>query len=351
MKRYTLSFIFLALTLGLNQATYASNFSLDFQQARNNADDGVITNPTSINGVSDEILRMLNLSCNRPGEVDSACGYNSTYTAGDNGGNTPMLLEKFRADDGRVWFHISIGHPEYGFAQDVFIMRGRQAGGLNGTNPGEYKQTFYSMSRGDTSCAPTNGTGGFAIGNCNASDPLGTNNGNDFGGSGSANPSAIVMRQVIGGTWSETSKSWSCEASDAYCQEFIKSDMSLKPLIRQDLHDAARGFDAHWSFDMTNSNYLTDTVAGEMVNQVTITDPTAGATAGAGDFDFATHDYQKRVGELTGGRFTYIDPVLGIGEPVSSQPYQYWDGHFELDQRWEDYAAPDQSGFYEQLLP
>ena len=320
----------LVISLVIIAAVFQHAFAqpLNFQQA------------SAIEDVTEEGLRLVNIRCHRPGESDVRCGMAPGWTNGDTGGNTPFLMEVFRAEDGRRYFHVSIGHPEYGFAQDTYIQVGRTSGGINNARPGEWSGMPLSASLGDSSCHPTNGGGGFATSNCNASDPLGENRGNDFGGSGSANPRAVRMRQIIGGTWDETSKTWSCEQSDANCQEFLKSERELKPVLTHLVRDHDQGLEALWHFDMSNSDYATDTVAGVMINIVKM-DGVNGAA-----FDYENGVFDQKESELTGGRYRFVGTWNGIGENASTEPYEYFgESNFKLDQEWSNFVDPDQASY------
>lgn len=294
----------------------------------------------AIEDVTEEKMRFVNLRCHRPGESNVRCGEGGGWLNGEGGVNTPFLMEVIQPDSGRRYFHVSIGHPEYGFAQDTYILVGRTSGGVNNVYPGEYSQMPLSASRGDSSCSPTNGSGGFALSYCSASDPLGEHNGNDFGGSGSANPRAVRMRQVMGGTWDEASKTWSCEQGDANCQEFLKSDREQKPILTHVVRDHAQGFEAAWRFDMSNSDYATDAVAGVMTNTVQL-DGVNGAA-----FDYENGAFDQKQSELTGGRYRFVGAWSGMGENASSEPYEYvGESDFKLDQEWSNFADPDQASY------
>ena len=155
-------------------------------------------------------------SCARVGEDDVGCS--STYANSDsNHLVTPFLTEVYKMEDGKNVFHMVIGDPKDGFAQEVYIRVGYTA------KTRHYRAAF-SASQGDETCT-TDTT--FSLNLCNASDPLGAAKGNDFSGTGSGNPNHVAMRQVIGGSWSSETRTWSCQEGDGHCQEYMKDTWGI----------------------------------------------------------------------------------------------------------------------------
>ncbi len=246
--------------------------------------------------------------CNRPEGANLGCS--GSYSHVDT---TPFLQELFYDDaTGLSYFHVIVGKPEDGFAQEVFIK----------ANGPTWEGGLGSASLGDGTCRSG---GSFVLSGCNLGDPLGESHDNTFTGIGSGNPKAVVMRQVMGGTWNETTKTWSCGTSNEFCMEFLKDDYLLKPVITQTIHDIPSDMTAFFEFDMRNSDYDTNSIAGTMTNTVTFSDPSLGTK---GDFNYAT---DKDVTALSGGRYIFT----GTGPTgASAEPYEYWDSDFQLDRDW-----------------
>lgn len=152
-------------------------------------------------------------SCGRNGEIDVGCS--GTYANLDaNILLTPFLSEVYRMEDGKDVFHMVIGDPESGFAQEVYIRVGY-------TEKTRLYIAAFSVSQGDKTCT-TDTT--FSLNLCNASDPLGVANGNDFSGTDSGNPNHVAMRQVTGGSWDSATRTWSRMEDDLHCQDFFKDN-------------------------------------------------------------------------------------------------------------------------------
>ncbi|NOY62855.1 MAG: hypothetical protein GXP10_06865 [Gammaproteobacteria bacterium] len=258
-------------------------------------------------------------SCNRPDVADRGCS-----GSWSNSGDPTAFLQELITVDGSSYYHVIIGLPEDGFAQEYVA----QVGGPS------WEGASGSNSLGDGICRSGFGPGNFVLSACNISDPLGVTHDNVFTGVGSGNPKAVVMRQVNGGTWDGASNSWSCAASDNYCSEFKKENFLYKPVITQTINEASEYMNANFSFDMSAIDYDTNTTAGTMVNTVTISDPTLDDySIGAGDFNYAT-DADSNYSTLSGGRYIFT----GSGPTNANlEPYEYIDGDFALDREWSEF--------------
>lgn len=261
------------------------------------------------------------LSCNMPGRPDSGC------PGSGNNDPTPFLMEYFE-HEGVTYYHLQIGLPEDGFAQEVFI----KAGGESYT-----ESTTGSSSLGDGGCRLGIQ---FTLAQCSASDPLGFNNDNTFTGNGSGNPMSVAMFQLMGGTWNDASRTWSCAPTDPFCHSFLKSNEENKPQLLMTLREFSRDFETHFEMDMSNSNYLTDSIAGEIIATTIVNDPEFEGHAGAGDFDYAT-DASVDSSEVTAGRYIF---TATSATDASLNPYAYASGgDFTLDQDWTIYYDPLQN--------
>jgi len=250
-------------------------------------------------------------SCNRPDVTDLYCG-GSWSNAGDP---TPFLQEVVLID-GKDYYHVIVGLPEDGFAQEFYMGTSTFYQGGSGTS-----------SLGDGICRY--GSGSYGITQCNMGDALGQTHDNQFTGNGSGNPRDIIMRQVMGGTWDGGTNTWTCDASDPFCYEFTKNDFLLKPTIELTVNEPVDFMQAHFAFDMSNSNYADDTVAGSMINTVEFTDPFL-SIAASHDSAVDSTDWM----DITGGR--YIFDATWQTEP-SLEPYKYFNGNFILDREWWRY--------------
>lgn len=247
--------------------------------------------------------------CNRPEGANLGCS-GSWSNSGDP---TPFLQEIF-VSGGVTYYHVIVGLPQNGFAQEIYIK-----------TSGSYEGGASSASLGDGVCR----YGGFmySIAECNISDPLANTHDNIFTGNGSGDPRVVTIRQLIGGTWDGGTNTWSCGANDTFCHEFAKNNYLLKPLMNMTIKDPIHSMQAHFEFDMSNSNYTTNTTPGIMTNTVLFTDPSLGDAA---DFDFAV-DATAGWSNITGGRYTFT----GSGPTNATlEPYSYVGGDFKVDRPW-----------------
>lgn len=256
----------------------------------------------------------IDVRCNRP-DVGADIGCGGSWSINDG---TPFIQELFLDPaSGEYYYHIVVGTPGDGFAQDVYVKAtGRTwEGGLG------------SATLGDGDCRSGSS---FIFSACNISDPLGLTHDNVFTGNGTGDPKAVVMRQLLGGTWDDATDTWSCTASDVFCMEFLKDDLALKPFISLQVRDLDDDVTITFELDMRNSDFDTDTIAGTLVNRVEFGDAYLNETAGH-DYDVDVDPVDSRI---TGGRYRFT----GTG-PTDAylEPYIYWDGHFTLDQDWSAY--------------
>ena len=274
--------------------------------------------------------------CNRDGR--GACATKNSFlpfylsTYGDE--LTPFLYESV-TKDGEEFIHMIIGKPEDGFALEMYI-RGRDNG--------------ESATTSTWACDVSNGYN-YSTGNSMLQTP----------GNGTGNPEKVAIRQVMGGTWNDGARTWSCSGTE-YCSEFLKDTLLTKPLIAQKI--SMLGFLAEFEVDMRNIRYQSDmgetgydeadTVA-PTVNKVSLTSPSFLLAPDDGIFDMsARHTYTPYSDDgttyvsdsATGGRYAYT-PSADVETFGANGSYTYFADDFDVDSVvWCDYfdAAQNQIG-------
>jgi len=250
-------------------------------------------------------------SCNRPDVTDLYCG-GSWSNSGDP---TPFLQEVILID-GKDYYHVIVGLPEDGFAQEFFMATSTFYQGGSGTS-----------SLGDGICRY--GSGSYAISQCNMGDALGQTHDNVFTGNGSGDPRSIMIRQVMGGTWDSGDGTWSCAPGDEFCLEYTKDNFLTKPKTTMTIRDPTQFMQSYFEVDLSNSDYTQNTVLGSIVNTMQITSP---EVIGA-DFDM---DIDANIDWLnvSAGLYTFT----GTGPTNATlNPYDYFEGSFDLNQPWWRY--------------
>ncbi|MCF6324838.1 MAG: hypothetical protein L3J89_11045 [Gammaproteobacteria bacterium] len=260
------------------------------------------------------------------------------------------------AIDGITYWHQIIGDPDEGFAMEVYI---QQSGFLisdSGGRPSNFPLPGV-LYRKDLDVQSGNGW-----------DPLGLDpsRGSNFTGNGTADPTRVVMRQVLGGSWNETTSTWSCGAAE-FCMDFTKAALETKPRIMQLVNDASEGFTAFFDLDMSNISYDDNTTAGTLINTVTLpelvdvpvistTPITSNGNGGnvnnGGRFSMESDTQRSTV---TGGRYTYTDGSGWVNNGTADGyqtwefnegRYDYFDGGFDqLGQTWGSYFDATQNAF------
>lgn len=199
---------------------------------------------------------------------------------------TPLLLEELTID-GVKYLHTIVGDPASGFAQETYI-RGSTSTGSDSLTTSTWAAVFASGANND----PTVGTG-----------PL------QGPGNGSANPNKVVVRQIIGGTWNSSTKSWTCGSAE-FCDEFLKANLDTKPKITQNIN--LSNLETNFVLDMSAITYQDASTAGTMVNTVSVID-SGFVKAEDGYFDvaqtpsYASSDNTGKNVHLTAGRYTYTE--------------------------------------------
>ena len=236
---------------------------------------------------------------------DDGGGISKDFTQGNFSvtGTTPFLMRGSLQlpeivtdpETGLSYFHIIMGDPTSGFAQEVYIQRG-----------------FGSFQGG-----PGSAVGGGGFGDNNVT-PLGPNAGN-----GEANPRKVLVRQIV-------------SDGEIYI-DFTKDKFDRKPKITQML--TLPSLTSLFQLDMSNSSYGDNTTPGILSYTLNLADD----YQGSGQFNFAT-DVQNST--IEGGRFTYTD---GSGPGGSAGTYTYEQGSFNVDAiTWEayfDHSLTNQWGY------
>lgn len=248
------------------------------------------------------------LSCNRGG-TSSGCINN---TGGNNIPNgttagipfvekTPFLQEVV-SDGLNGYYHVIVGDPTKGFAQETYI----RLGGARWPNgqPSSVSSGSAGQSNGGGFGAATTG------GNPLASSAV--------SGSGGGNPERVQIRQVLD--------------SPEMSQEFLKSTFLNKPKITQTIttSDMVSSFEVDMSAIRYRGAGATTTDA-IITNKVTMID-----SAASGNFDMAAN---KQNSTVTAGKFTWTP---GTGDGLSNGTYSYTNGAFNVNAiDWKVYYNAD----------
>ncbi len=255
--------------------------------------------------------------------------------------DTTPFYHGFVTIDGVGYWHTIVGDPANGFAMESYVTR-TGPGGTYPSNSGGKNSRFFGA---DADLEQFSGNGWDPLG----SDP--TRNNPHYTGNGTADLTQVIVRQVMGGTWNETTKTWSCSGA-AYCSEFLKAELAFKPVITQEINDLNAGMSALFQIDMSAIDYATDTVTAGLINTVTID------SAPVGNFDMATN-VQAGHSSVSGGRYIYTpcanptfpwnncwqDADISDGTwQYDTGTYSYADGGFNvLDQDWASYLILNQN--------
>ncbi len=236
------------------------------------------------------------------GFFNSLCGIGNGIEIQDPD-TTPFYQGQVAGNDGYLYWHIIVGDPSTGFAQESFTrMDATGLGSFSGgqtTDMSGFDPFNLGVNTGVFSGIPTFQSLEVISGNGWA--PLRSND-VDFTGNASGNPTRTTIRQVMGnGTWNAQTRTWSCDSA-TFCSEFSKSTMNAKPIISQTVREVTAGLEmeALFKIDMSNSSYSDATTRGVITNIQTI------QNVPGGDFDMAT-DTQDGRSVVTGGRYAYND--------------------------------------------
>jgi len=211
---------------------------------------------------------------------------------------------------GNEYYHMIMGSLADGFIQEVYIARHSSQ---------LYTWSGGMMNNAEGTVSASGGASDFGN-NSNNLNPLGGNLDAINSGSGSANLTKVIIRQIVN--------------DGDLTMEFIKDKFNGKPRITQMLNapDIKQLFD----IDMRNINYSDMTSNAPVVNQMWLLReelPTDGGffdvIAGPGEATGTS------ILAITAGQYTYTD---GAGFLGSEGSYNYsGGGNMNLDQRWESF--------------
>lgn len=268
---------------------------------------------------------------------------------GEQMSTDPSLFFYERVDG---YWHIIIGDPDQGFAQEMYT----PVAGLFVSNSGGHEAILFRFS------------GNLEQWSGNGWDPLEFNQKTygpeevSFSGNGTGNPTKVVIRQVLGEGTLETTgvadiEQWNCD-SGGFCQEFLKAKEGFKPLISQTYSDA--DITTNFQLDMSDISYTDILTPTPMINTLVITAPGIPAhpsfvnAPNPNSFDMNT-DSQDSV--VSAGRYIYTvgsgwhndgdgDMFYAFGEGT----YEYVDGvsDFHMDTDWSAFydATQNPAGSY-----
>ncbi len=282
------------------------------------------------------------------------CGIGNMMTVNDPD-DTRFYHGTYTDPDTNVsYWHTIVGDPNTGFAMESYIPRINLYESTSGGRPSR-------IMGWDKPLETFSGNGW---------DPLGINPSRDFDftGNGTADPTRVIVRQIMGGTWNSTTKTWSCDSSDAYCSEFLKDQLQLKPKITQKINDTE--MEQNFILDMSSITYSDDTTAGNIINTLAITDPDMpDFDPTAGDFQMVnntitishpTTGLSNLNPNVTGGRYIYnqcADTQLSSGvehcwQSTDINAWDYQEGSYSyvnggeadvLNYEWDLYWDPAQN--------
>jgi len=250
----------------------------------------------------------------------SSISTDATHSAGFPGvtNQTPYLRngsfelgEVVTDADGNEYYHMITGSLADGFIQDVYIAR-------HATQV--YKWGSPATSDGVGTVSASGGASNFSI-DGNYMNPLGTNLDTINSGNGSANPTRVIMRQIVN--------------DGEIMMEFLKDKFNGKPKISQMLNapgDITQLFD----IDMRNSTYSDPASDAPVLNQMWLGG--VDVPDDGGFFDVIAGPGEPTgtsTQNITGGQYIYTDGAGFIGSDGS---YTYYDGgDMNLNQNWASF--------------
>ncbi len=232
-------------------------------------------------------------------------------------GQTPFLYERAILD-GVVYYHMVVGDPDQGFAQEVFIQVGSgnlfdQGEDLDpASNPFDLPD---SIGGGPLPLGSSSSRGAFDINQSefnqgNSTNPLGPNA--IFTGNTSGNPNRVQMRQLM--------------TDGELTVDFVKDRFLDKPNITNTIENA--DIRMVFSMDSTGNRYDTMDTPSAVSNTIEHLDPNVPASSAL--FNVATDAQNSTV---TAGRFTYT-PDANATFGGSGGTYQYVDGGANHNPDW-----------------
>lgn len=223
-------------------------------------------------------------------------------------GQTPFIYQRVQ-QNGQNYYHMVVGDPDSGFAQEVYI----QVGGASLFQGGGVSLLGQSSSSGgaiDPACDSPLGCGE----NTNGFDPLSSDQA--VSGNATGNPSRVQMRQLL--------------VDGELTVDFVKDRFAEKPLISNVID--AQDLLATFVIDGTGNLYTTaasSPVTNTVQHRGTDLPPPESAS-----FDMAVDAPDAYV---TAGQYTTTNPAAGL----PGGPYTYADPHESVN------LAPDWSSFFD----
>lgn len=248
------------------------------------------------------------VACNMPGVPDYMCSPATGAGFGNADPNRTPFLQETVNFNGQTYFHVIIGQPNEGFAQETYIKTGGRTGFMPFSDSGGNACITLNPNTvpGDNYLAMARACG---LDN-NARNPLGPFN---QSANASGNPNSVMMRQIVS------------DADRQIVQEFLKADLSQKPKISQTY--SAPGIEGTFDIDMSNSDYNTDDTPGvvSMTQSVAVSD----LPGASGNVTFNIDDIATAAPNVSGGRYTYTPNTALAGITATDNA-----GTVIYDNRW-----------------
>lgn len=269
-----------------------------------------------------DVGNLPNAICNIPGQANRSC---NTQFGASTDSTTPFIQETITLR-GKTYYHLVVGQPDSGFAQEVLISTGTTIafGNVLSDSGGGY-------------CLPGGGIiqwtpemyAGCDLDN-NARAPLSAF---ESTGNGSGNPEAVIMKQIVS------------DAKAGFAQEFLKDQFNKKPKLSQTVDDAT--ISSTWAMDMSKIGYSTDSVSGDMTNKMTV----KGQDLPGGSAQFDTSLLVNAGTNITAGRYKFTPNTGRAGIATSPNPYwsygtyTYFDGSIDpvTTVDWSKFRDPAQN--------
>lgn len=252
--------------------------------------------------------------CNMPGLVNISCATDFAFSPPEK----KAFVQEFVSIGGEQYYHLIVGQPADGFAQEVYIKTLTSLSFQGGDSSDSAGKNCFVNDSFNCLGAPNN-----------ASTPLSSNS--TVSGNGSGNPNRVVMRQIMR------------DSAGEFSQEFLKANLTTKPIISQD-HKTAE-VTAKFVLNMSAIDYNTIDQAGVLTNTVQVLDPTI--PAGSGNYSYATHA-QSYPGPganinstVTGGK--YIFTPIGGGLPGGVYTYDEGSNYPVAEVNWGSFRDPAQN--------
>lgn len=215
-------------------------------------------------------------------------------------GQTPFLFERVGS-----YYHLVVGDPAQGFAQEVYIETGNARydewdceGGCGSIGPNR----SASGGAGDSQFNPGN-----------AIDPLGSDN--LVTGNASANPNRLQMQQFL--------------SDGELTATFVKDIFVEKPSITNEINSP--GISTVFDMDSSGNPYTTSATPSAVTITMEILDPDIPEDSAS--FNLAE---DAQASSVTAGQYTYT-PSTTIGGMGTYGTYTYIDGTANVNPDWTSY--------------